>query len=75
MIKCHLSRLMGERKKRVADLSRELGLSRNTLTLLYDERAVRVELDVVDKLCVYFGCQVGDLFERIEDLGKPKKKR
>lgn len=39
MIKCHLARLMGERKLRIADVIRETGLSRNTVTLLYKETA------------------------------------
>ncbi len=64
MIKCHLSRLMGERKVRVADVAAATGLHRNMLTLLYKETAQRVELDAIDKLCAYFGVTVGELFER-----------
>lgn len=64
MIKCHLSRLMGERKLKIADVARETGLHRNTITLLYDETAARVDLEAIDKLCDYFGIGVGDLFER-----------
>lgn len=64
MIKCHLSRLMGERKLKIADLARETGLHRNTITLLYDETAVRVDLDAIDRLCTYFGVSVGDLLEQ-----------
>jgi putative transcriptional regulator len=67
MIKCHLSRLMGERKLKIADVSRETGLHRNTITLLYDETAVRVELEAVDKLCSLFGVPVGQLFEHVAD--------
>ena len=67
MIKCHLSRLMGERKLKIADVARETGLHRNTVTLLYDETAARVELDAVDKLCRFFNVPVGDLFERLPD--------
>ena len=63
MIKCHLSRLMGEHKKRIADVAQATGLHRNMLTLLYRETAQRVELDAVDKLCAYFGVTVGELFE------------
>lgn len=63
MIKCHLSRLMGERKLKIADVARDIGVHRNTITLLYYEKAKRVELDVIDKLCKYFNCSVGDLFE------------
>lgn len=66
MIKCHLSRLMGERKVKISDVARETGLHRNTITLLYDETATRVDLGAVDRLCAFFGVTVGDLFERIE---------
>lgn len=64
MIKCHLSRLMGERKLKIADVARDTGLHRNTITLLYDETASRVDLDAIDRLCGYFGVSVGELFER-----------
>jgi putative transcriptional regulator len=63
MIKCHLSRLMGERKLKIADVSRETGLHRNTITLLYDETAARVDLDAIDRLCQFFEIGVGDLLE------------
>lgn len=63
MIKCHLSKLMGERKLKIVDVARDTGLHRNTITLLYDETAARVDLDAVDRLCAYFGVSVGELFE------------
>lgn len=75
MIKCHLSRLMGERKLKIADVSRETGLHRNTITLLYDETAARVDLDAIDQLCTYFEIGVGDLFERIEGPQPETKKK
>jgi len=65
MIKCHLSRLMGERKLKISDVAREAGLHRNTVTLLYDETAVRVDMDAIEKLCELFDVAVGELFERI----------
>ena len=64
MIRCHLSRLMGEHKINIADVARETGLNRNTITLLYKDTASRVELETIDKLCGLFNCKVGDLFER-----------
>ena len=65
MIKCHLSRLMGERKLKIADVARETGLHRNTVTLLYDETAARIELDAIERLCTFFGVSIGDLFELV----------
>jgi len=67
MIKCHLSRLMGERKLRLVDVARETGLHRNTVTLLYNETAARVDLDAMEKLCKFFDCKVEDLFEYVSE--------
>lgn len=73
MIKCHLSRLMGERKLKISDVARETGLNRNTVTLLYQETATRVDLAAVEALCRLFDVGVGDLFELVEEPGSPKK--
>ncbi|WP_435870028.1 helix-turn-helix domain-containing protein [Eleftheria terrae] len=62
-----MSRLMGERKLKIADVARETGLNRNTVTLLYHETAARVELDAIDRLCKFFDVPVGELLERIPD--------
>ncbi|ENM6633875.1 MULTISPECIES: helix-turn-helix transcriptional regulator [Vibrio] len=64
MIKCNLARMMGERKLKISDVIRETGLSRNTVTLLYKETAQKVDLEAIDKLCVLFNCQVGELLEQ-----------
>lgn len=70
MIKCHLSRLMGERKVRIADVAQETGLHRNMLTLLYRETAQRVELKAMEELCRFFKVPVGELFEFVEGDGE-----
>lgn len=67
MIRCHLARMMGEHKMRIADVARETGLSRATVTLLYKETAQKVDLEAVDKICALFKCEVGDLLERTEN--------
>ena len=50
---------------KVIDVARETGLHRNTITLLYNETAARVDIDAMDKLCALFNVSVGDLFERL----------
>lgn len=67
MIKCYLSRLMGERKMKIVDVANSAGLHRNTVTLLYNETASRVDLDTIDRLCRLFDCKVQDLFEFVRD--------
>ena len=62
MVKCHLSRLMGEKRLSIADISRETGINRGVITRLYHETAIRVDLDVVEKICVYLECEIEDLF-------------
>ncbi|MBN8431452.1 helix-turn-helix transcriptional regulator [Microbulbifer salipaludis] len=63
MIRCHLSRYMGEQKMNISDVARLSGLNRSTISLLYHETATRVELEAVEKLCRLFSCDVGDMFE------------
>ncbi|MFS6537595.1 helix-turn-helix transcriptional regulator [Idiomarina loihiensis] len=63
MIRCHLARMMGERKMRIADVIRETGLRRNTVTLLYKETAQKIDVNALDKLCRLFDCTVSDLLE------------
>ncbi|MFT5717081.1 MAG: putative transcriptional regulator [Oleiphilaceae bacterium] len=65
MIRCHLARLMGERKMRIADVVRETGLNRNAVTLLYKETAQKVDLEALEKLCLLFDCDIQDLLERV----------
>ncbi len=67
MIRCHLARLMGEHKMRIADVIRETGLRRNTLTLLYKETAQKVDVLAVDKLCKLFNCKTSDLLEYLPE--------
>lgn len=67
MVKCHLSRLMGEKKLKIVDVARETGVNRGTITRLYHETASRVDLDAVDALCRFLECEVGDLFEFVDE--------
>lgn len=67
MIRCHLARMMGERKMRIADVARATGLSRATITLLYKETAQKVDLHALETLCRLFECQVDDLLELTQE--------
>lgn len=56
---------MGERKLKVVDVARMTGLHRNTITLLYNETAARIDLEAMAKLCDLFDVDVGTLFEYV----------
>ena len=66
MIRCHFARLLGERKLKISDVARETGINRGTLTRLYYETAERVELEVLDSLCDYFGVDLPQLLEKVD---------
>lgn len=65
MIKNHLSRILGERRMRQADLARLTGIRPTTISELYNEIAERVSLDQLDKICEVLSCTLGELLEYI----------
>ena len=60
---------MGERKLKISDVARETGINRGTITRLYHETAVRIELEAMDTLCRYLDCEVSELFEYRDQSG------
>jgi putative transcriptional regulator len=54
---------MGEKKLKISDVAKDTGINRGTITRLYHETAVRVDFEVLAKLCVYLECEVSDLLE------------
>ncbi|WP_444941916.1 helix-turn-helix domain-containing protein [Microbulbifer sp. ZKSA004] len=63
MIRCNLSRYMGEQKMNISDVARQTSLNRSTISLLYHEKATRVDLEALEKLCKIFDCSVGEMLE------------
>ena len=58
---CKLSTLMGMSRYTIQDVHEKTGLSRSTISLLYHDRATRIDYDTVEKLCGLFHCQISDL--------------
>jgi putative transcriptional regulator len=65
MIRCHLSTLMGREKLSISELARRTGVNRSTITALYHDKATRIELPALERLCDAFHCGIGDLIEII----------
>jgi putative transcriptional regulator len=63
MIKCHLSKILGEQRLKISDVSRETGIDRGTLTRMYYETLRRVDLATINTLCEYLSISVNDLLE------------
>ena len=75
MIRCHFARMLGDRKLKIADVSRDTGIHRGTLTRLYYETSERYEVDTLDTLCRYFDCSLGELLEYVDGKEEPKTSR
>ncbi|WP_247663573.1 helix-turn-helix transcriptional regulator [Shewanella sp. MMG014] len=63
ILKCNLSRILGEKRLKVSDVARDTDINRGTITRLYNETATRVELDVLETLCKYLDVEIGELLE------------
>ena len=67
MVKNRFRVLLAERKKKMADVERETGLSKNCIRGLYYETAKGIRFETLEKLCNYLQCDIGDLFELEEE--------
>ena len=67
MIKCRLSRLLGDRKMSVLALKRQTSLSYVTLANLYHEKTSGVTFKTIDRICGSLECSTGELFEYAEE--------
>lgn len=67
MIKCHLSRIMGEKKLNIQDVANLTGIHRNTISALYNETNKRIDYITLERLCRSLNVQVSDLLEYIEE--------
>lgn len=62
-VHCKLSTLMGSKRFSIQDVHNQTGLSRNTISNLYNDKASRIDFDTADKLCRLFDCSMNDLFD------------
>lgn len=71
MIKNNLSKMMGERRLNIAELSEMSKVHRNTIADIYHDNYKRIDLKTLDRICDALDCAVGDIFEKI----RPEKKK
>ncbi len=62
-VHCNLSTLMGKYRFTIQDVHKQTGLSRNTISNLYNDKATRIDYETVEKLCRLFNCSFDELFE------------
>lgn len=72
MIRFKLKELIAEKQFRedrvvtLAEVARDAGIHRATLSKIANERGYSTGTENVDKLCAYFGCGVADLMQYVE---------
>lgn len=62
---------MGERKiKSINQLSNETGITRKTLTRIYNDESNQLDFGTIAKLCDFFDCDLSDLLYLDKDEGE-----
>ncbi len=60
-LQSNLSALMGKHRYKIKDVRERTGLSRNTISSLYNDKATRIDFATIVKLCKLFRCSVNEL--------------
>lgn len=55
------------RRITIQEVSEATGINRSTLSKILNLKGYSSGTDVLDKLCVYFGCRIEDLVEHVAD--------
>ena len=60
-LRSNLSTLMGKYRYSIKDVHEKTGLSRNTISNLYNDRATRIDFETLQRLCCLFKCDINEL--------------
>lgn len=78
-VKNRIVALMGEKQSKEnrpisqAEVARETGLTRQSVSLWARGEITQFNSETIERLCKYFGCQIGDLLYIEEDpIGEPQ---
>ena len=58
---------MQERQLKAAQLARLAHVNRSTVSALAAQRATRIDLDALERICTVLGCGIGDLLQIVPD--------
>ena len=60
-LKNNLRVLMAQHKMNIKDVHEKTGLSRTTISKMYNETSTTISFETIEKLCDLFDCDVQDL--------------
>lgn len=61
IVRNNLRVLMAKHKMNIKDVHEKTGLSRTTISKLYNEESTKIGMDTIATLCELFDCEVNDL--------------
>ncbi|WP_077622036.1 helix-turn-helix domain-containing protein [Sediminibacillus massiliensis] len=61
IVKNNLRILMAQKKMNIKDVHEATGLSRTTISKLFNEESSTIAFDTIYRLCKLFDCEPGDL--------------
>ena len=67
MIKSNLKVMLAKREMTQTELAQRTSVRPPTISAIANNSAKHIPIDVLNKLCKVLGCNVGDLFEYIEE--------
>ena len=68
MIKIKVCNLIGEKKMTRKELAKAINVRPNTIGDLYNGKVKKIDLDILNKLCIYFNCEIRDILEHIKEV-------
>ena len=63
MVRSHLGALMQRHQLKAAELAQRAHVNRSTVSALTRDRATRVDLPALERICMVLGCGLGELLE------------
>lgn len=67
MIKSNVKVLMAQENLSIIDLAEKIGITRQALSKLVNNQLKEFDGEVLDKLCKYFKCDVGDILKFVPE--------
>jgi putative transcriptional regulator len=76
MIKFRVHKVAADRDiLKIKDLAEKAGLAPMTVSGLWNNSTLRVDLTTLNALCVALHCQPGDLMEYVSEASAPQRKK
>lgn len=70
-VKSNLKSLIDMNGKSIREVAKDIDYRFESVRQLYNDESRQFPRDLLDKLCAYFSCDIGDLLKYVEDEETP----